>query len=196
MRLVREFIVHSAGSPMTIHAQLQSFITKDLVRCSVEVPVDRATAFESFRHDIYQWWPHEMTWSGEAVEDLFFEGRKGGTLWERGPEGFRCDFARVLRWVPPDWMLLRWHIAPGRKPQPDPAKASEVEIRFIAAPRGGTRIELEHRHFARHGSGWEAYCAAMGSAAGWPGILESFAAHCGAAPEEKPARLRPVAAAG
>ncbi len=182
---------------MTIHAKPGTFVTEDVVRCSVYVPVDRATAFEKFRHDLFQWWPHDYTWSGDAVENLFFEGRKGGCLWERGPEGFRCDFARVLRWVPSDWMLLRWHIAPDRKPQPDPAKASEVEIRFVADDRGGTRIELEHRHIARHGRGWEAYCASMGAPDGWPHILACFAEHCApAAPREAMPPLRAVATNG
>ena len=182
---------------MTIHTQAKTFIAEDAVRCSVHVPIAREEAFEAFRHDLFDWWPHEYTWSGDTIEALFFEGRRGGCVWERGPDGFRCDFARVLRWVPADWMLLRWHVAPDRKPQPDPAKASEIEIRFISDDRGGTRVELEHRHFARHGRGWEAHCAAMGAPDGWPHILACFAAHLtgeAVAPPAPP--LRALAAAG
>lgn len=45
---------------------------------------------------------------------------------------------------------------------------------FIAESAGRTRVELEHRHFERHGAGAEALPAAVGSENGWPAILHSY----------------------
>jgi len=180
---------------MTIHARaVEKFAKTDSLRCDVIVGLNPASSFEKFRHDIAHWWPREYTYAGDVIEDIFFEGRKGGILWERGPEGFRCDLARVLRWVPPEKMILRWHISPSHRPEPDPARASEVEIRFLANSSGGTRIELEHRNFSNHGSGAEEYRARMASDTGWPFILRRFAEHCGGNPDQASPRpnLRPV----
>ena len=63
-------------------------------------------------------------------------------------------------------------------PQPDPAQSSIVEVRFTPEGDSGTRVELSHRHFSRHGDGAAAYEAAMDSPQGWPLLLERFAAAC------------------
>jgi hypothetical protein len=60
-------------------------------------------------------------------------------------------------------------------PQPDPERASEVEVRFAGAGDGATRVALEHRHFERHGEGADGYRAPMDSPQGWPLLLERFA---------------------
>jgi uncharacterized protein YndB with AHSA1/START domain len=170
---------------MTMHARaIENFAAADAVRCKTVVPLSKDAAFEKFRHDIAQWWPREYTWSGDALESLYFEGRKQGVLWERGPEGFRIDIARVMRWVPPERMVLRWHIGPNMMPEPNPARASEVEIRFVAEDETRTLVELEHRTFSNHGAGAEGYRAQMGGAKGWPMILKAFADHC--APKQMP----------
>lgn len=166
--------------PMTVHSRaLELLPREEVAQARVSVNLSPAAALEKFRHDIARWWPREYTYSGTSMEDLFLEGRKGGIFWERGPEGFRCDLARVMRWVPPDKMILRWHISPSHRPEPDPQRASEVEIRFVADGAGGTRIEVEHRGFAKHGQAGAEYCARMGSETGWPFILRRFAEHCG-----------------
>jgi Activator of Hsp90 ATPase homolog 1-like protein len=164
---------------MTVHTRsIENFACEDAVCCKTIVPISAAAAFEKFRHDITAWWPREFTWSGDALESLYFEGRKQGVLWERGPEGFRIDIARVMRWVPPERMVLRWHVGPNKMPEPNPARASEVEIKFIPEEPQRTRIELEHRFFSRHGAGAESYRALMGGAKGWPTILKAFADRC------------------
>jgi hypothetical protein len=164
---------------MTIHAAATiSFEADDAVRCNISVSVSQARAFELFRHDIYYWWPRERTWAGSVLADMFLEGRRGGMLWERGPDGLRLDCARVMRWLPPDRFVLRWHIGPGMVPQPDAAKASEVDIQFSALDQTHARIALEHRSFGNHGPGAAEYHAFMTSAKGWPLVLKSFAEHC------------------
>ena len=179
---ISAMIQHNAdplADPMTIHApEIKTLEADDAVHCDVVVPLARSRAFESFRHDIYDWWPRDMTWCGGALEHLFLEGRKGGMLWERGPDGYRLDCARVMRWLPPDKFVLRWHIGPGRVPQPDIATASEVEVQFSAEDEERTRVVLDHRGFASHGVGASEYHSFMASAKGWPHILRCFAEHC------------------
>ena len=165
-------------APATITAVTISLDAGDAVQCDAVVPLSRPAAFEMFRHDIHDWWPRDMTWSGDALERLSLEGRKGGMLWEQGPEGLRLDCARVMRWLPPEKLMLRWHIGPGRLPQPDAAKASEVEVRFAAEDDRHTRVSVEHRGFANLHPGASEYRGLMGSAKGWPHILSCFAAHC------------------
>jgi hypothetical protein len=71
--------------------------------------------------------------------------------------------------------VLAWQIGPDRIPQPDPSKASEVEVRFHLTGDGGTRVELEHRAFSRHGDAATTYRQAMASPEGWPLILHHYA---------------------
>jgi uncharacterized protein YndB with AHSA1/START domain len=179
---------------MTVHTRaIERFARDDVARANVIVPLSPAVAFEKFRHDIARWWPQEYTYSGDSMEDLYMEGRKGGVLWERGPEGFRVDLGRMLRWMPPEKMILRWHIGPSHRPEPNPERASEVEIRFLPDANGGTRVEVEHREFARHGTGGAEYAARMGTETGWPFILKKFAEHCGCSDASAPRVLRSVA---
>jgi uncharacterized protein YndB with AHSA1/START domain len=103
------------------------------------------------------------------------EPREGGHCFELGPGGFHCDWGTVLTWDPPNRLVFAWQIAPSRAPEPNPAKASEVEVRF--APEGplATRVQLEHRGFARHGDDGEAYRHALDSPQGWTMMLDRYA---------------------
>jgi hypothetical protein len=49
----------------------------------------------------------------------------------------------VLVWDPPDRLVITWQISPRREPEPNPAKASEVEVRFGAEGDGRTSVRLE-----------------------------------------------------
>jgi uncharacterized protein YndB with AHSA1/START domain len=102
---------------------------------TVPVPVDRA--FSAFA-DLARWWPREYTWAADTLEDLGIEPREGGHCFERGPDGFTCHWGRVLTWDPPARLVFAWQIAPDRVPEPNPAKASEVEVRFHPAGTSGT----------------------------------------------------------
>ena len=125
------------------------------------------------------WWPPEYTWAQQSLAEIAIEPAEGGRCYERGPHGFSCDWGRVLAWEPPDRLVFTWQISPQRVPQPDPARSSEVEVRFAAEGASATRVELEHRHFERHGEGADGYRAAMTSEHGWPLLLERFAAAAG-----------------
>ena len=72
-------------------------------------------------------------------------------------------------------MVFSWDINLQWKIETDPARTSEVEVRFVAESPQRTRIELEHRHIDRHGDGFEQMRDAVRSAGGWPKTLEAFA---------------------
>jgi uncharacterized protein YndB with AHSA1/START domain len=133
------------------------------------VAADPERAFAVFTGELDAWWPREYTWSGDALEHIGIEPH--GACFEIGPDGFRCDWGRVTAWEPPRRLVFRWQIGAQREPVPDPAKASEVEVRF-----GDGEVTLEHRGFDRHGPDAEGDRAALASEQGWPYILERYAA--------------------
>jgi uncharacterized protein YndB with AHSA1/START domain len=146
----------------------------------VDIPAPPERAFDAFVRELHEWWPQEYTWAGDALETIAIEPHDGGRCFERGPHGFHCDWGRVVAWEPPRRFAFTWQISPRREPVPDPARASEVEVRVQPNGDSGARVELEHRGFERHGEGGEEYAAAMGSEMGWPYILGRYAAHLGA----------------
>jgi hypothetical protein len=58
----------------------------------------------------------------------------------------------------------------------DLSKSSEVEIRFTAQPGGGTRVDLEHRHFERMGPEGDTMRVGVGGPGGWGSLMELFKA--------------------
>lgn len=150
--------------------------SEDAIRRAVTVQVSAERAFGAFTERLATWWPKEYTWSGEVLETIGIEPREGGRCFERGPYGFECQWGRVLAWQPPSRLVLAWQIGPARVPEPDPAKASQVEVCFLAEGPRTTWVELEHRSFARHGEGADAYRVGMASAQGWPYLMDRYAA--------------------
>jgi uncharacterized protein YndB with AHSA1/START domain len=144
----------------------------------ITVPVPPERAFAVFTEGMTTWWPPEYTWAHNTLDHIEVEPFEGGRCFERGPDGFSCDWGRVVRCEPPARIAFTWQISPQRVPQPDPAQASIVEVRFTPQGEAGTRVELDHRHFSRHGAGAEGYEAAMNSPQGWPLLLDRFAAAC------------------
>jgi uncharacterized protein YndB with AHSA1/START domain len=140
----------------------------------VEAPLDRA--FQVFTEDMLSWWPasHHIL-QGELAE-MVFEPRVGGRIYDRGVDGSECQWSRVLAYEPPHRLVMSWDISTQWQVESDPAKTSEIEVRFVAESPSRTRVELEHRNLDRHGDGWESVRAAVGSDGGWPESLQSFAA--------------------
>ncbi|MER5332420.1 SRPBCC family protein [Micromonospora sp. NPDC002717] len=144
------------------------------LRSVLLVPGPADQAFAVFTDALAAWWVTEYTWSGpEHLAELGMEPRAGGMLYEIGPYGFRCDWGRVLTWDPPRRLVFTWQIGADRAPVPDPAQASEVEVLFHADGPERTRVEVEHRHFDRHGEAAEGYRQAL--TAGWHELLSRYA---------------------
>jgi uncharacterized protein YndB with AHSA1/START domain len=146
------------------------------IEISVVVPLDRQGAFDLFARRIGDWWPAKLTWSGDALVSFEIEPRQGGHCVERGPFGFSLDWGRVTTWQPPERLAFTWQIGPDRTPQPDPERASEVEVTFVGADAARSTVSLDHRALERHGDGAEAYRAGMSGPQGWTFILDRYVA--------------------
>lgn len=151
----------------------------DAIQYTLTVPLPPAAAFALFAQRLAEWWPREYTWCQSVLEDIGIEARRDGLCYERGPHGFRCDWGRVLAWEPPNRLVLAWQISPRREPEPNPERASTIELRFDAEEQERTRVTMEHRDFDRHGEGAGEYREALASEQGWPYILARYAAAAG-----------------
>jgi uncharacterized protein YndB with AHSA1/START domain len=150
--------------------------TTDLtVRKSITVQASQEHAFKVWTERFHTWWPagHHI---GEAeMERPVIEAREGGRVYEIGVDGSECDWGRVLVYEPPSRLVFSWQIGGDWKFDPDPERASEYEVRFIAEGPTSTRVEFEHRHLERHGEAAQKLFEAFDSDGGWMGALRSFA---------------------
>jgi uncharacterized protein YndB with AHSA1/START domain len=149
------------------------------VRQTVTVPVSADRAFTLFTEGFNTWWPGHHMGAAELAEAVL-EPREGGRWYERDTDGSECDWGKVLIYQPPHLLVVTWQINAEWKYEPDPAHASEVEVRFTEEA-GHTRVELEHRYIERHGKGAEDLRTSVDSPGGWPGILQMYAAETRAA---------------
>ncbi|HWE11148.1 MAG TPA: SRPBCC family protein [Solirubrobacteraceae bacterium] len=155
---------------MSTHTEQTSVLTQIIV----EVPIDRA--FHVFVRDFARIKPREHNMLGVEIAETVFEPRVGGRLFDRGVDGSECHWGRVLAYEPPNRVAFSWDISPQWQLEADPAKTSEVEVRFIAETAQRTRVELEHRNLDRHGDGWPGVRDAVGGEGGWPLYLQRYAA--------------------
>ena len=139
----------------------------------VEAPIERA--FQVFTSDFDSIKPHEHNLLQVEVAETVLEPRVDGYIYDRGVDGSECRWARVLAFEPPHRLLFSWDISPHWQIEPDPAKTSEVEVRFIAETPGRTRVEVQHRNLDRHGEGWEGVREGVASNEGWPLYLRRYA---------------------
>jgi uncharacterized protein YndB with AHSA1/START domain len=151
------------------------------VRKSVLVNAPIAHAFKVFTERFDSWWPHSHHIGKVEPFTVFLEPRVGGRWYERGVDGSECEWGRVLEYSPPKRVAVSWHLQPDWKYDPDPAKASRVEVTFHDEGNGKTRVELVHSQLDRHGPGWEALRDSVGSQGGWGGIVDMYAAAASAA---------------
>ena len=139
---------------------------------SVRVALDRERAFRLFTGGMGTWWPLEThsiaagTYEGRlTAEDLVFEEREGGRIYEKLSDGSEGTWGFVQVWDPPARVVFTWN------PNLNDTPRTEVEVRFTEKP-DGTEVVLEHR-------GWEALGEIGPSQreaydSGWPGVLELF----------------------
>jgi uncharacterized protein YndB with AHSA1/START domain len=145
----------------------------------VTAPIERA--FTAFTARFGDFKPAEHNLLAVPIAETVFETKVGGSIYDRGVDGTECHWARVLAYDPPDRVVFSWDIGPRWQIETDPEHTSEVEVRFIAETPERTRVELEHRHLDRHGTGWESVRDGVDDDAGWPLYLARYAAMLGEA---------------
>jgi uncharacterized protein YndB with AHSA1/START domain len=140
----------------------------------VDAPIERA--FTVFTDQFGDFKPPEHNLLGVPITETVFEPHVGGNIVDRAADGSECRWARILAFDPPDRVVFSWDISPQWTIETDHAQTSEVEVRFYADSPTRTRVELEHRHIARHGTGWEAVSGGVDGPEGWPLYLDRYAA--------------------
>jgi uncharacterized protein YndB with AHSA1/START domain len=130
----------------------------------VEAPQDHA--FETYTRAIGTWWPADHTHTGRSDLAIEMEGRAGGRIFERTPEGEEFDWGRVVVWEPPARLVYSWHL------RRSPDEATEVEIMFRAMGDAATRVEIEHRGWERLGA--EGQTWRDRNAGGWATLLPHY----------------------
>ena len=120
---------------------------------TITVAASPQTAFETFTRNVASWWPRSHTVFEDRVEEIVFDERVGGRVYERNTDGEEAEWADVVLWEPHTRFVLRWRVNPERGP-------TEVDVRFT--PDGErTRVDLEHRGWddpegrANYGPGWD-----------------------------------------
>jgi hypothetical protein len=146
------------------------------VRKSILVRAPIAHAFKVFTEQFDTWWPRTHHIGKVEPYKAILEPREGGRWYERGADGSECDWGRVLAWAPPTRVAVSWHLDANYGYNPDPARASRVEVTFHDEGNGTTRVELVHSEFERHGDDWEKVRASVGSQGGWTTIIDLYAA--------------------
>jgi uncharacterized protein YndB with AHSA1/START domain len=151
--------------------------TADATSISFDVTVDvpQAEAFKVFTEEFDGIKPRDHNLLAVDVAETVLEPRVGGSVYDRGVDGSICRWGRVLAFEPTDRLVISWDINPQFQLETDPARASEVEVRFVALGADSTRVELTHRHLDRHLDGWQSLRDGVASGGGWPVYLERYA---------------------
>jgi uncharacterized protein YndB with AHSA1/START domain len=145
------------------------------VRKTVKVKASVEHAFEVFTSDFDSWWPRSHHIGKSPMTKGIIEEKAGGRCYSEQEDGTECDWGRVLVWEPPRRFVMAWQVSAEFTYEPDLAKSSEVEVRFTPEPGGMTRVDLEHRHFERHGPSAARARMGVDSPSGWTGVLQLFA---------------------
>ncbi|MCO7220874.1 SRPBCC family protein [Klenkia sp. PcliD-1-E] len=149
--------------------------TPTTVARDVTVPVGQHRAFEVFTRRLGDFKPPEHNLLSVPIASTTLDPRVGGTITDTGVDGSTCSWARILVWEPPQRLVFSWDIGPTWQVETDPARTSEVEVRFDAIDDHRTRVTIDHRHLDRHGPGWEGVAGGIAADEGWPLYLDRFA---------------------
>lgn len=154
--------------------------TESAVAQSVIVEASAERAFDVFTAELEAWWPPEHHLLSSELVETVVEPHEGGAMYDVGADGSTCRWGTVIAYEPPSRFVFQWNVSLQWQVELDPAKTSEVEVRFVEEGPSTTRVELVHRHLDRHGDGWEGMRDAVGSPDGWGrglGRLSRYIAH-------------------
>lgn len=139
----------------------------------VNAPID--LAFRAFTASVDGWWPREYHIGQVDMAEAILEQHQGGRWYEKGVDGSECEWGQVLVWEPPRRLVLTWQINGLWQYDPDPARASEIEVLFTTAGPNQTRVQLEHRYIERLVEAEALVHGIQQQGGGWSSLLERFA---------------------
>ena len=141
---------------------------------SVVVNVSQQRAFDVFTTGIDSWWPRAHHLGATPLKESVIEPREGGGWYGICEDGTKDHAGHVIKWDPPNSVILAWQITGEWRFDPD--FVTEVEVHFIAETPDRTRVELEHRNLDRFGVHQPQMIETFTSDGGWTGLLQMFAA--------------------
>ncbi len=160
------------GQAMAIESELSVLKT-------VVVPVPLVEAFALFVQQD-RWWPVATHHLAEPHgKTAVLEPFQGGRWYERLADGREQEWGRVLVWRPPHQVVLSFLVGSDWMPEPDPSKASEIDVCFLAEAPDRTRLEFEHRHLERYGEQAERMRSVLDGPNGAVGVVIAYAAAAG-----------------
>jgi uncharacterized protein YndB with AHSA1/START domain len=137
------------------------------IRKSVLVSWSPEAAFQRFTADFAKWWPaYGHSIGRKRVQQMVFELRVGGLIYEEHHDGTRFMWGRVTALEPPRRVAFTHHASRAE------SDAQDVEVTFTPEG-GGTRLDLVSR-------GWEKMSLKARKARGgygmtWSGALDAYA---------------------
>lgn len=152
------------------------------VRKSVTVKTSPERAFSVFTEGFDSWWPRSHHVGESPLATAVIEGRVGGRCFGRSVDGTECPWGQVTAWDPPRRFVFAWMLDGNFKYNPNISMASEVEVTFTTLDGGSTRVDLEHRHFERHGAGGAQVRSRVDAGMGWGDLLRLYAETASPAP--------------
>lgn len=150
------------------------------VRKTITVRATPERAFRVFTEGVDTWWPRTHHIGKSPMKRVVIEAHAHGRCYSEQVDGTECDWGRILVWEPPHRFVLAWQVSPNWEYESELAKSSEVEVRFTPEPNGVTRVDLEHRHFERHGGDANALRMVFDGPEAWSGMLRLFQSQVGA----------------
>lgn len=145
-----------------------------VIRKSLLLNCSQLHAFRVFTERMGNWWPATHHVGEVPFREIVIEPRTGGRWYEVNTENREGEWGHVLAWDPPHRVVISWHLDANFEFHPEMARASELDIRFIAEGASRTRLEFEHRGIERHGAGYQKLRDQLDG--GWIGVLDAFAA--------------------
>ncbi len=143
-----------------------------VVKRSVVVGVDAATAFDVFTNGLDRWWLRGYHIGSADMVEAVLEPWHGGRWFERDADGNECDWGYVLAYEPPHRLVLAWQIDAHWRH--DPSLITEVEVHFVPRDANTTAVEVEHRNLDRFGPDAHQMQIIFESPNGWVGLLQAF----------------------
>jgi uncharacterized protein YndB with AHSA1/START domain len=143
-------------------------VTADPLRLSFVIACAPDHAFDVWTTRFTQWWPSGHSASGDPDTAVTLEPGVGGRIYERTSDGVVIVWGEVTAWDPPHRLGYLWHI--GR----DRSDATDVELMFVDAGHGSTRLEIVHSGWDRlgdRGAEWR-----RANRTGWQSMVPAFCA--------------------